>query len=163
MEVLAFTLCHILYVTFARKSRVPPLTPLHISSYPFTTLPLCTCLTPFPSLPTPSPSPLHSVLEREVPCVETRSRQGPKHFRPISGSRGQQSLHTGSDVLQVSTARLRQTQGKRGVNKGYGLKLTSIKYCLFMFISCTFLVFDIPSSTVNTLSVSCVRQCCHGH
>lgn len=110
MEVLAFTLCHILYVTFARKSRVPPLTPLtplHISSYPFTTLPLCTCLTPFPSLPTPSPSPLHSVLEREVPCVETGSRQGPKHFRPISGSRGQQSLHTGSDVLQVSTARLR--------------------------------------------------------
>lgn len=57
----------------------------------------------------------------------------------------------------------RQTQGKRGVNKGYGLKLTSIEYCLFVFISCTFLVFDIPSSTVNTLSVSCVRQCRHGH
>ncbi|KAF3846137.1 hypothetical protein F7725_003215 [Dissostichus mawsoni] len=42
----------------------------------------------------------------EVPCVETGSRQGSKHFCPIIGSRGQQGLHTGSDVLQVSTAHL---------------------------------------------------------
>lgn len=95
MEVLAFTLFHILYVTFASQSRVPPVSSLHVS---FSSL-IC-----FSLLASPPPSVSLSVFEGEVSCVESGSRQSSKHFRPVGGSGGQQGLHTGSDVLQVSTA-----------------------------------------------------------
>lgn len=51
------------------------------------------------------------MFKREVSCVEARARQCSEHLRPIGGSGGQQGLHTGSDVIQVSTASLEDTEG----------------------------------------------------
>ena len=93
MEVIAFTLFHILHVTSASQ----PNSGRHDNLYLYLSPPL--------SLSLHWPHSL-LVLEGEVPCVETGPRQGSKHFSPIIGSRGQQGLHTGSDVLQVSTAHL---------------------------------------------------------
>lgn len=60
---------------------------------------------PFPSLSDSLPISLFlaalslSVFEREITRVEAGPRQGPEHFRPVIGSRGQKGLHTGSNVL----------------------------------------------------------------
>lgn len=51
-----------------------------------------------------------SVLLGEISRVEAGPRQGPKHLCPVGGSRGQQGLHAGSNVIQVCTTHLKEPQ-----------------------------------------------------
>lgn len=66
------------------------------------------------------------MLEGEVPCVEAGPRQGPEHLGPIGGSGGQQGLHAGGDVLQVSAAHLKQ---QRKINLRYFYTFSEEKGC----------------------------------